>query len=305
MARSSTTQGVGRFTSEAAREKFLAAYDDAMGLWPCPRQELDVETSFATTHVHRCGPDGAEPIVLLHGSGGSSTMWFPNVAALSAHHPVYAVDTPGDPGRSVQHRPIFEPEASAAWLDEVLDGLGLTQVHLIGSSYGGWLALNQTLHSPSRIATSTLLDPGGFEKVGARFYTWLIINGLAGLLPRRLFPNLSSKLSNPVLDYPELKRSILLGARTYRVRRPAPLPLTDKELSAVRTPTLLLIGDRSPLLHAAPTRDRAQRLMPNVDVELVADTRHGPSIEHPEYVNNRILQFLKAASAGQLPRHTI
>ncbi|MDF3294416.1 alpha/beta fold hydrolase, partial [Streptomyces silvisoli] len=178
MARRTTTKGVGRFTSDAAWEKFLAAYDDAMGLWPCPREELVVETSFATTHVHRCGPDNGEPIVLLHGSGGSSTMWFPNVAALSARHRVYAIDTPGDPGRSMQRQPIFEPEVSSVWLDEVLDALGVTQAHLIGSSYGGWLALNQTLHSPGRVATSTLLDPGGLEKVGVRFYTWMIINGL-------------------------------------------------------------------------------------------------------------------------------
>ncbi|MDF3294438.1 alpha/beta fold hydrolase, partial [Streptomyces silvisoli] len=128
-------------------------------------------------------------------------------------------------------------------------------------------------------------------------------HSLAGLLPRRLLPGLSKKLSNPVLDYPELKRSVLLGARTYRVRRPAPLPLTDEELSAIRTPTLLLIGDRSPLVHAVPARERVQRLMPNVDVELVTDTRHGPSIEHPEYVNGRILEFLKTAGMSQLPGH--
>ncbi|MBF9067017.1 alpha/beta fold hydrolase [Streptacidiphilus fuscans] len=295
MATSATVKGVGRFTSESARTRFLAAYDDAMALWPCPRQELQIETTYATTHVHRCGPDDGEPIVLLHGAGGSSTMWFPNIAALSANHPVYAIDTPGDPGRSVQRSPIFAPEVSARWLDEVLDGLGLTRVHLVGSSYGGWLALNQTLHSPGRIAGSTLLDPGGLEKVGARFYAWMMVNLLAGLVPRRLFPGLSTKLSNPVLDHPELKRSIILGARTYRSGRPAPLPLTDDELGAIRIPTLLLIGDRSPLIHAVPTRDRVRRLMPYADVELVTDTRHGPSIERPEYVNDRILGFVAAA----------
>ncbi len=162
----------------------------------------------------------------------------------------------------------------------------------------------ETLRSPRRVFTSTLLDPGGFEKVGARFYTWLVVNGLAGLLPRRLFPNLSARLSNPVLDRPELKRSILLGARTYRVRRPAPLPMSDEELSAISTPILFMIGDRSPLLHAEPTRDRAQRLMPNVDVEVVTGSGHGPSIEHPEYVNNRILRFIGTPDTARLPRPT-
>jgi pimeloyl-ACP methyl ester carboxylesterase len=63
--------------------------------------------------------------VLVHGAGFNSSMWYPNVAALGRDHPVFALDTPGDPNRSVARAPIAEPAASAAWLDEVLDKLGL------------------------------------------------------------------------------------------------------------------------------------------------------------------------------------
>ncbi|CAM5617364.1 hypothetical protein SALBM311S_08681 [Streptomyces alboniger] len=71
---------------------------------------------------------------------------------LGVDRPVYAVDTPGDPGRSVQREPIHQPERAAQWLDETLSGLGLERVRLVGSSYGGWLALNRAHRRPKRLA---------------------------------------------------------------------------------------------------------------------------------------------------------
>jgi pimeloyl-ACP methyl ester carboxylesterase len=46
-----------------------------------------------------------------------------------------------------------------AWLDAVLTGLGLHIVRLCGHSYGGWLALGYTLHTPQRVSHLALLDP--------------------------------------------------------------------------------------------------------------------------------------------------
>ena len=46
---------LGSWVSEAAREKFLAAYEWAFALWPQPCEEFDIETATATT---RCMPTG-------------------------------------------------------------------------------------------------------------------------------------------------------------------------------------------------------------------------------------------------------
>src|ERR1700754_1309495 len=115
---------IGRFISPAAQTRFLAAYDEAFEvLWPSTRTEADVETRFGTTHVHRSGADAGDPVVLLHGANSNAVQWYPFVEALGAEHPVTAVDTIGDPGRSVARAAIHEPADSAAWLDEVLNGL--------------------------------------------------------------------------------------------------------------------------------------------------------------------------------------
>ncbi|MEV8394508.1 MULTISPECIES: alpha/beta fold hydrolase [unclassified Streptomyces] len=288
---------VGRYVNEALRDRYFAACDAVHALGPAAHTEVDVETGFGTTHVYRYGPTdpGAAsrtPVVLVHGAGSNSSMWYPNVAALSARRPVYAIDTLGDPGRSVQRAPIHEPERAAEWLDEVLAGLGLDRVHLIGSSYGGWLTLNQALRAPGRLASATPLDPGGLEKVGARFFGWVFVSALATFAPAAIRRRLASLLDQPALLVPELRTMVMLGARAYRIRRPAPLPLTEDELRAIRTPLYLLFGERSLMVHPERQRERVPRLVPDARAEIIADTGHGPQIDHADQVNSRMLSFL-------------
>jgi len=305
---------VGRFRGDRLQARFLAAYDEAFAaLWPSGWTEDDVETEFGTTHLHRYGPltttsdqgagagagagaDPGAPVVLLHGASSNGVQWYPFLSALAARHPVVALDTLGDPGRSVARRPIHEPADSAAWLDQVLAALDLPRAHLIGHSYGGWLALNQARHAPQRLLSVTALDPGGLEKVGARFIWLMYLNGLAGLTPGPLRRRLAVRLDNPVLLVPELLHVLLTGARTFRTRRPAPAPLSDDDLRAIDTPTLVLIGQRSPLLHPARARDRVA-LMPHGEAVILPGVGHGPGFQHGDEVNRRLVAFLDTAGS--------
>jgi pimeloyl-ACP methyl ester carboxylesterase len=298
---------VGRFRGDKQRARFLSAYDAAFAaLWPTPWTEAAVETEFGTTYAHRYGPDTGVPVVLLHGANSNAVQWYSFVAALGAERPVIALDTIGDPGRSVARRPIHDPPDSAAWLEATLAGLGVPRAHLIGHSYGGWLALNQALHRPERVVSVTALDPGGLEKVSARFIWLMYLNGLAGLTPAPLRRRLAVRLDNPVLLIPELKKVLLTGARAFRTRRPAPAPLSDDDLRSIDTPTLVLIGQRSPLLHPARAQARVA-LMARGHAEILPGVGHGPGFQRGDDVtgddvNRRLLAFL--ASAAAAPRGT-
>ncbi|KUL36801.1 alpha/beta hydrolase [Streptomyces sp. NRRL F-4489] len=294
-----TRPDVGRYVSDARRDHYFAACDALYALGAPAAAEEDVETSFGTTHVYRYAPaDPAArartPVVLVHGAGSCSAMWYPNTGALSADRPVYALDTPGDPGRSVQREPIHRPERAAQWLDEALAGLGLDRVHLIGSSYGGWLALNQAHRGPGRLASVTLLDPGGLEKVGLRFFAWIFVSLFATFAPKALRPRLAAWLEQPVLVVPELRTMVQRGIRAYRIRRPAPLPLSDEELATVRTPLYLVLGRRSLLLHPDRQVERVPRLIPGARAEIIAATGHGPQFDHADEINRRMLAFMAA-----------
>ncbi|MEU9109824.1 alpha/beta fold hydrolase, partial [Streptomyces xanthophaeus] len=154
---------VGRYVNDTLRDRYFAAEDALHAMGAPIRSETDVETSFGTTHVYRYGPadpagESRTPIVLIHGAGYGSAMWYPNTPGLSLDRPVYALDTPGDANRSVHREPMWQPERAAQWMDEALDALGLDRVHLVGSSYGGWLVLNQAHRRPGRLASVTALD---------------------------------------------------------------------------------------------------------------------------------------------------
>src|SRR6201996_7007642 len=195
----------GTWVSDATRDRFMTAYERAFALWPQPYEEFDIETATTTTRVHAYRPraEGA-PIVLLMGAGFNASYWYRHVKELSTAGPVYAIDTPGDPNPSVARAPIATPEASAAWLDEVLGQLSASQggdgpAHLVGVSYGGWVAMNQAIRAPARVASLTLLDPAGLTRLDARVWGGLAISGLATKTPMVLRPRLAPWPDSPVL----------------------------------------------------------------------------------------------------------
>jgi pimeloyl-ACP methyl ester carboxylesterase len=295
---------MGHYVNDTLRDRYFETCDALYAMGAPARDETDVETTFGTTHVYRYGPadpahENRTPLVLVHGAGGCSAQWYPNTPGLSADRPVYALDTPGDAGRSVQRVQMWQPERAAQWLDEALDGLGLDRAHLVGSSYGGWLVLNAAHRKPGRIASATLLDPGGLEKVGLRFFGWIFVSLFATLAPSPLRPRLAAWLEQPVLVVPELRAFVRARVKAFKMHRPAPLPLTEDELRTVRTPLYLVLGRRSLLVHPRRQVERVPRLVPGARAEIIADTGHGPAIDHPELLNARVLAFVQAVEADE------
>ena len=253
----------GSWVSDAAREKFLVAYERAFALWPQPCEEFDIETATATTRVHAHRPHpGGDPVVLLTGAGGNASNWYPHVAALAKDGPVYAIDMPGDANPSVPRALMTPPAACAAWLDELLGQLSDRPAHLVGFSYGGWIAMNQAIRAPGRVASITLLDPAGLTKLDARFWWWLSISGLASMTPMPLRRHLARWLDSPAMLQPELMTLMWAAIRGYHAEPKFPGVLTDDELRAINVPVLLITGARSALITPALARDRGS-LMPD------------------------------------------
>lgn len=148
------------FTGTAKGVAFYRAYDRVLEKWPVDVTSVDLSSEYGTTHVNMCGPADAPPVVLLPGSGATSTVWFENVAALASRYRVFAVDLIGDAGRSVagdKHPRTVDDLLS--WLDAVTQAAGLTAFSLVGHSYGAMIALAYALREPDRVQNLVLLDP--------------------------------------------------------------------------------------------------------------------------------------------------
>ncbi len=289
----------GTWVSDAARDKFMARYDRAFARWPQPYEEFDVETATTTTRVHAYRPQaGGPPIVLLMGAGFNASYWYLHAAALAQAGPVFAIDTPGDPNPSVARVPITSPDASAAWLDEMLGQLADRPAHLVGVSYGGWIAMNQAIRAPGRVASITLLDPAGLTKLDARFWWWLSISGLATKTPMPLRRRLARWLDSPFMRERELIDLMWAGSRGFRMEPKFPAVLTDDELRTITVPVLLITGARSALLTPAEAHARGS-VMPQAEVAIVPGSHGG--FDRVDELNRRMVAFIGAHSAARAP----
>jgi hypothetical protein len=89
------------FTSQQARDRYLAHYDAMEKSWPIESENRTVTTEHGTTFMRVSGPADAPPLVLLPGGQSTSLVWKRVIEPLSARFRTYALDSIYDEGRSV------------------------------------------------------------------------------------------------------------------------------------------------------------------------------------------------------------
>jgi pimeloyl-ACP methyl ester carboxylesterase len=280
---------MGAFRSPEAAARYHLAYHALLGQCPVPDRQFDVETSFGITRVYRWGQGDAPPIVLLSGMAATAGSWAGHIPALSQGHPVYAIDTLGEPSLSVQTAPLRDQDDRARWLDEVLAGLGLTGVHLVGGSMGGYYAVNQAIRAPGRLITVTCLDP---VMVTSAYRVRVMLGILLVLLVRSKWlwrRTLRWWTGNAAIDPLELEIA-MAGIAAYRAKLPPVLRFSEEQIRSIGRPVLAIFAGRSVLHDAALAADRARTWLRDGEVEL---WDMGHSIEDPDRFSRRVLDFVQ------------
>ncbi|MDX8031317.1 alpha/beta fold hydrolase [Lentzea sp. BCCO 10_0856] len=280
---------LGKFVDQKAQENYFATYDAILRKWPVPAEELDVETRFGPTRVRRSGTGQGTPIVLLHGVMGTSLSWYAYVAELAERHTVYAVDTIGEPGRSVQTRPVQSGQDQADWLADVLAGLGHEKFHLVGISRGAIFALDLAMRSGDRIASVIAFEPGGFGIAGLRFVLWSFGQMYRWLLPAPILRRIMS-------GDPHVRRTLaplVLRGLKYKPHFPPQHEFTDDELRAIDVPVHFVFAERNNVYDAREVTARVEALNPRLHAEIVPKTTHALPLEEPELTISRILTFVE------------
>ena len=275
----------------------MAAYDAVLQAWPAPYEEVSVPTRLGPTYAIASGPVGAPPLVLLPSFAGSATVWRLNVAELSRDHRVYALDVIGQPGKTVATRAITTGRDYADWLTDVLDGLGIGRASLVGCSFGGFIAMNQAVLMPERVDRLVLISPAGVfaSQYWKLTYATRIRAPLRNLARRltgsRRAPSMAD-LGAPPGDLKWAAQMAVTMAESAICSIISPTVFGRAQLRAVRSPTLLLIGDRESLYDPHGMLQRAASLMPALTAEIVPDADHIAAMAQPDAVSARILRFL-------------
>lgn len=151
-----------------------------------------------------------EPLLLLHGLGGSKEIWTPVLGLLEAERAPVAIDLPGF-GAEQPLAAQVEPSAPnlAAAVHERCRELGIERPHVAGNSLGGWVALE--MGRAGWASSVTAISPAGLWRapIGERRVN-------TQLLARRLRP-----LVALALHYRGLRERMLATFAAHPDRIPA------------------------------------------------------------------------------------
>jgi 3-oxoadipate enol-lactonase len=256
-----------------------------------------VQTNDIRTHyeVDPGPPNGAEPLVLLHGFTGSIAQWAEVRPLLATQHRVIAYDLRGH-GRTdaPQDLSTYTMAAYADDLRDLLDALGVARAHVLGSAFGGMVALEFALRYPERVRSLILADTSAgprcvelSEPIAAteegieRALTHARTHGLDSMVERLLAtdPALRADPHRVEHFHARWRRMTLhgfLGAGKARAERPD----HHDDLGRLTMPVLIVVGDRDVLVPAAEYMHAhiprsALRLINHAGHPAVADQPHG------------------------------
>lgn len=111
--------------------------------------------------ARKTGADSGELVVLLHGFGGTGRVWGDVEDDLERSFRILAYDLPGHGGSHAVPDAGPAKTAAVAILAD-LAARGEAHAHLVGHSMGGAIASLMAMLDAERVASLTLLAPGGY-----------------------------------------------------------------------------------------------------------------------------------------------
>jgi pimeloyl-ACP methyl ester carboxylesterase len=220
-------------------------------------------------------------------------MWACNLPDLAAARTTYALDALGDAGLSFQIRPIRDAADQADWLDQALTQLPVRSIHLVGHSFGGWLAANYATRHPQRVQTLTLLDPV-FVFQGLRWQLYFIsLPASLPFLPRSWRTRMLSTIGGGPVDPDDpIARMISEATEHFVVKLPRPERLTGTQLRGLQMPVYAALAGRSAIHDGARAADVARAGLRSPTIELWPDATHSLPMEQTAALDRTILAFM-------------
>ena len=200
----------------------------------------------------------------------------------------------GNSGRPDEFRTVHD--LAYLYLD-LLQRQDFGAVTLVGSSFGGWIALEMCVRCLERVDRLVLIDSVGVKFGGREERDIADIYALptAELLRRTFFDPVRAAPDYSKLDDAEAasiardrEATALYGWRPYMHD-----PALGRWLHRVRVPTLIVWGDSDGIV-TADYGEKLCRSLPDARFVLIPEAGHYPQIERPEAVADAIERFARA-----------
>lgn len=254
-----------------------------------PATEGYVQSGDAKIYYQTFG-DGP-PVVLLHGGMSSSLDWFAVVPRLSRQHRTILIDLRGH-GRSGMGKTRFTYRLLAQDIRSVLDRLAVERSDIVGWSDGGNVAMLFALDYPNRIqrliTISANFNPSGLTDeavaltadapAAGQSIVARLLYELRSATPAR-WGRLKAKVSRMWKNYPQLQ---------------------EEDLSAIRAPTLVVIGSDDYVLQSHAKK--MVEAIPGSELLVLPQTGHAIPRTAPDALLENINRFLSPSLARMDPK---
>lgn len=232
-----------------------------------------VEVDGCKTHLRRAGK--GEPLLFLHGASGAPAI-MPFMEKLAQRFDVLVPEHPGW-GKSDEPEWLENIHDVAYFYLDFLKVLGLSRVTIVGSSMGGWIAMEMAVRDTSRMKSLVLVSPAGIAAPG------VLPADIFLMAPEELIRNLfvdeklvQARLSAPVDVDETLKNRHTTARLAWEPRLHD--PFLPKWLHRIDVPVKIVWGKQDRILPVG-IMDELTRLMPKAKTLVLDNCGHLPHAE--------------------------
>jgi pimeloyl-ACP methyl ester carboxylesterase len=253
---------------------------------PAGPAPIEVHSRFGISSMFRQGR--GQPLLVLHAGGGAGA-WNPYLERLSQRFDVIAPDHPGF-GLSPRLDRVDSMPTLVEHYQSLLDALGLERFHLVGASFGGWLAAEIALASPERIDRLVLQAPAGLMLTDAP------MANLGAMTPeqvvRALF--LDQAKADAVLAVPPTPEALAQAegdGASIGMYFSAPYPDLLPRLPSITAPTLVITPEFDNVV-PRPNSEAYAAAIGGAVLRVLPQVGHALYQEDPDLVADEVITFL-------------
>lgn len=285
---------------------------------------VEVESSASPLHLLDFGGAG-QPLVMVHGLGGSALNWMAVAPRFAERHRVLAVDLPGFGSSSPEGWRDASVQTSARAVRALLERELRQPAILMGNSMGGLVSLLVAAQAPEQVSGLVLVDPSQPLKLGMpidwevtrRFATyalpvlgsrhmrsWGRARGAAGIvedmltlccvdvarIPREVYDAHVRHLEERLKSGTYSERPFLQAAKS--LLQLIALPSRFDAATRTAAPTLLVSGTHDRLVPLYLSKHLARRR--GWPLEVFEGSGHVPMLEHAHEFAERVGGWLRA-----------